>query len=210
MVVVAVGEPGVPVVCCARPAVSNANSTEIAMSPRGANRSVAGKCFPTMGTSAPPTDEQPRTPRGRARHTWRWLRSIEELQSKPGGAGRGHGVTALERPARWAAPGGPRAPGCICRRLGFRQPLPRMLRVAFLFCGRRGEKMGPDPSLSLQHLALVLLVAMVVTLILALAYGLVPECGRAAQPTATIGDSMLLFGCEADKRMHTPSMALVL
>src|SRR5215831_2795544 len=50
MVVVALGEPGVPVVCCARLVVaSSAHSKEAATSPRAASRRVIAKCFSIMG-----------------------------------------------------------------------------------------------------------------------------------------------------------------
>src|SRR5215470_19442876 len=50
MVVVAPGEPGVPVVCCAGAGAPSASSKEAATSPHGASRRVSSRCLSIMGS----------------------------------------------------------------------------------------------------------------------------------------------------------------
>ena len=49
LVLVALGEPGVPVVCCARALAPSASSKEAAASPRVTGRPLSGKCASIMG-----------------------------------------------------------------------------------------------------------------------------------------------------------------
>src|SRR5262245_1779148 len=51
MVVVALGEPGVPVVCCAGAGAPMASSKEVATSPHEASRCVSSRCLSIMGHS---------------------------------------------------------------------------------------------------------------------------------------------------------------